>query len=81
MKLAKAELKKAQLAQKAWDAPEPEPEKMYLKIPANIPNVEKREVQKNVGQKRSIHERLEEKKQIAEQQPKKRRSRDKWMER
>ena len=26
MRLAKAELKKVQLAQKAWDAPEPEPE-------------------------------------------------------
>ena len=76
MRLAKAELKKVQLAQKAWDAPEPEPEKMYLRIPANIPNVEKREMQKNIGQKRSIHERLEEKKQIVEQQPKKKKHRN-----
>ena len=81
MKLAKAELKKVQMEQKAWDAPEPESEKMYLRIPANIPNVEKQEMQKSTGKKRSIHERLEEKKQAAEQQPKKRRSRDKWMER
>ena len=76
MKFAKAELKKVQMAQKAWDAPELEPEKMYLRIPANIQNVEKREVQKNVGKKRSIHERLEEKKQIVEQQPRKRGQRD-----
>ena len=62
MNLAKSELKKVQLAQKVWDAPEPEPEKMYLRIPANIPNVEKREMQKSTGQKKSIHERLEEKK-------------------
>ena len=62
MKVAKAELKKVQQVQKVWDAPEPEPEKMYLRIPANIPNVEKREMQKSTGQKRSIHERLEEKK-------------------
>lgn len=65
IKLAKAELKKVQQAQKVWDAPEPKPEKMYLRIPANIPNVEKQEMQK-----RSIHERLEEKKQIVEQQTK-----------
>ena len=76
MRLAKAELKKVQLAQKAWDAPEPEPEKMYLRIPANIPNVEKQEMQKNIGQKWSIHERLEEKKQIVEQQPKKKKQRN-----
>ena len=76
MKIAKAELKKVQLAQKAWDAPEPQPEKMYLRIPANIPNVEKQEMQENAGQKRSIHERLEEKKQIAEQQLRKRGQRD-----
>ena len=76
MRLAKAELKKVQLAQKAWDAPEPEPEKMYLRIPANIPNVEKQEMQKNIGQKRSIHERLEGKKQIVEQQPKKKKQRN-----
>ena len=62
MKLAKAELKKVQLAQKAWDAPEPESEKMYLRIPANVQNVEKQGMQKSTGQKRSIHERLEEKK-------------------
>ena len=62
MKLAKAELKKVQMAQKAWDAPELEQEKMYLRIPGNIPNVEKQEMQKSTGQKRSIHERLEEKK-------------------
>ena len=62
MNLAKSELKKVQQVQKVWDAPEPEPEKMYLRIPANIPNVEKREMQKSTGQKRSIHERLEEKK-------------------
>ncbi len=62
MKLAKEEIKKVQMAQKAWDAPEPEPEKMYLRIPANVPNVEKREMQNSTGKKRSIHERLEEKK-------------------
>ena len=62
MKLAKAEIKKVQMAQKAWDAPEPEPEKMYLRIPVNVPNVEKREMQNSTGKKRSIHERLEEKK-------------------
>lgn len=78
MKLAKSELKKVQLAQKVWDAPEPEPVKMSLRIPANVQNAEKREIQKNEGQKRSIHERLEEKKQLVEQ-PKKRRSRDKWI--
>lgn len=71
MKLAKAELKKVQLAQKAWDAPEPESEKMYLRIPANVQSAEERETQKSTGQKRSIHERLEEKKQIVEQQTKK----------
>ncbi|MGE9883287.1 hypothetical protein ACQRBH_13150 [Bariatricus sp. SGI.161] len=76
MRPAKAELKKVQLAQKAWDAPEPEPEKMYLRIPANIPNVEKQEMQKNIGQKWSIHERLEGKKQIVEQQPKKKKQRN-----
>lgn len=38
-------------------APETKPEKMYLRIPANVQNAEKRE-----RQKRSIHERLEEKK-------------------
>ena len=70
MKLAKAELKKVQQAQKVWDAPEPESEKMYLRIPANVQNVEKRERQKSIGQKRSIHERLKEKKQIVEQQTK-----------
>lgn len=70
MKLAKAELKKVQQAQKVWDAPEPKPEKMYLRVPANIPNVEKQEMQKSTGQKKSIHERLEEKKQIVEQQTK-----------
>lgn len=76
MKFAKSELKKVQMAQKAWDAPEPEPEKMYLRIPANIPNVEKQEMQKSTGQKKSIHERLEEKKQIVEQQPKKKKQRN-----
>ena len=76
MKLAKAELKKVQQAQKVWDAPEPEPEKMYLRIPANVQNVEKRVMQKSTGQKRSIHERLEEKKQIAEQQLKKKKQRN-----
>lgn len=76
MKLAKAELKKVQQAQKVWDAPEPESEKMYLRIPANVQNVEKRERQKSTEQKKSIHERLEEKKQVVEKQPKKRRSRD-----
>ena len=34
MKTAKTELKEVQLAPKAWDAPKPEPEKMYLRIPA-----------------------------------------------
>ena len=62
MKLAKAELKKVQMAQKEWDAPSPEPERMYLRIPSNMQNVEKREMQKSTGQKRNIHERLEEKK-------------------
>ena len=82
MKLAKAELKKAQQAQKVWDAPEPELEKMYLRIPANIPNMEKQEMQKSTGQKRSIHERLEEKKQIAEQKTKQKiKSKDVGMER
>ena len=76
MKFAKSELKKVQMAQKAWDATEPEPGKMYLRIPANFPNVEKLEVQKSNGQKKSIHERLEEKKQIAEQQPKKKKQRN-----
>lgn len=66
MKLAKAELKKVQQAQKVWDALEQKPEKMYLRIPANVQNMEKQE-----RQKRSIHERLEEKKQIVEQQTKK----------
>ena len=33
-----------------------------LTIPANVQNVEKQERQKNTGQKKSIHERLEEKK-------------------
>lgn len=54
----------------------PESEKMYLRIPANVQNVEKRERQKSTEQKKSIHERLEEKKQVVEKQPKKRRSRD-----
>ena len=76
MKLAKVELKKVQQAQKVWDAPEPESEKMYLRIPANVQNVEKREMQKSTGQKKSIHERLEEKKQIVEQQPKKKKQRN-----
>ena len=76
MKLAKAELKKAQQAQKVWDAPEPESEKMYLRIPANVQNVEKRESQKSTEQKKSIHERLEEKKQIVEQQTKKKKQRN-----
>ena len=80
MKLAKVELKKVQQAQKVWDAPEPESEKMYLRIPANISNVEKQEMQRSTGQKRSIHERLEENKQILEQKPKKERQRDKGME-
>ena len=62
MNLAKSELKKVQLAQKVWDAPEPEPEKMYLRIPANVQSAEEREMQKSTGQKKSIHERLEEKK-------------------
>ncbi|MCI6429606.1 MAG: hypothetical protein MSA72_01755 [Lachnospiraceae bacterium] len=76
MKIAKTELKKVQQAQKEWDAQEPESEKMYLRIPANMQSAEERETQKSTGQKRSIHERLEEKKQIVEQQPKKRKSRD-----
>ena len=70
MKFAKAELKKVQMAQNAWDAPELEPEKMYLRIPANVQNMEKQEMRK-----RSIHERLEEKK-IVEQQPKKKKQRN-----
>ena len=76
MKIAKAELKKVQLAQKAWDAPEPQPEKMYLRIPANVQNMEEQEMQKSIGQRRSIHERLEEKKHMVEQQPSKRGQRD-----
>ena len=76
MKTARAELKKVQIAQTAWDAPEPEQEKMYLRIPANVQCAEKRETQKSTGQKRSIHERLEEKKQIVEQQPKKKKQRN-----
>ena len=76
MKVAKAELKKAQQAQKEWDASEEKQEKLYLTIPANVQNMEKREMLKSTGQKKSIHERLEEKKQVVEKQPKKRRSRD-----
>ncbi len=41
MKFAKAELKKVQQVQKEWDAQELKQEKLYLTIPANIPNVEK----------------------------------------
>ena len=62
MKTARAELKEVQMAQKAWDAPGPKQEKMYLRIPANVQNMEKQEMKKSTGQKRSIHERLEEKK-------------------
>ena len=62
MKVAKAELKKIQQAQKEWDDSETKQEKLYLTIPANVRNVEKREVQERIGQKRSIHDRLEEKK-------------------
>ena len=71
MKVAKAELKKIQQAQKVWDASEEKQEKLYLTIPENARNVEKREVQERIGQRKSIHERLEEKKQIVEQHPKK----------
>ena len=49
---------------------------MYLRIPANEQNAEKREMQKSTGQKKSIHERLEEKKQIEGQQPKKKKQRN-----
>lgn len=70
IKLAEAELKKAQQAQKEWDAQELKQEKLYLTIPANVSNMRARDVQKSTGQKRSIHERLEEKKQIVEQQTK-----------
>ena len=70
MKLAKAELKKAQQAQKEWDAQELKQEKLYLTIPANVSNMRTPDVQKSTRQKRSIHERLEEKKQIVEQQTK-----------
>lgn len=62
MKVAKAELKKAQQAQKEWDASEEKQEKLYLTISANVQNAEKRVMQNSTGQKRSIHERLEEKK-------------------
>ena len=65
MKVAKAELKKIQQAQKEWDASETKQEKLYLTIPANVRNVAKWEAQERIGQKRSIHDRLEEKKQIA----------------
>lgn len=58
MKLAKAELKKAQQDQKEWDAQELKQEKLYLTIPANVRNMRARDVQKSTGQKRSIHERL-----------------------
>lgn len=81
MKAAKAELKKVQQAQKKWDVFEKKQEKLYLTIPANMRNVEKREAQERTGQKRSIHERLGEKKQIVEQRPKKKSSRDVGMER
>lgn len=73
MKVAKAELKKIQQAQKVWDASE---EKLYLTIPANVRNVEKREVQERIGQRKSIHERLEEKKQVVNQQTKKKKQRN-----
>ena len=76
MKVAKAELKKIQQAQKEWDASETKQEKLYLTIPANVRNVAKWDAQERIGQKRSIHDRLEEKKQIVEQRPKKRSSRD-----
>ena len=81
MKVAKAELKEVQQAQKEWDASEIKQEKLYLTIPANVRNVEEREMQKSTGQKKSIHERLEEKKQIVEQRSKKKKSRDVAMER
>lgn len=73
MKVAKAELKKIQQAQKVWDASE---EKLYLTISANVRNVEKREVQERIGQRKSIHERLEEKKQVVNQQTKKKKQRN-----
>ena len=60
MKTAKTELKKVQMEQKTCDTSESE--KLYLTIPANVQNVEKWEMQKSTGQKKSIHERLEEKK-------------------
>lgn len=49
MKLAKAELKKVQQAQKEWDAPELKQEKLYLTIPANVSNKQRgsREVEWN----------------------------------
>lgn len=62
MKTAKTELKKVQMEQKTCDTPESKQEKLYLTIPANVQNVEKWEMQKSTGQKKSIHERLEEKK-------------------
>ena len=49
MKVAKAELKKIQQAQKEWDDSETKQEKLYLTIPANVRNVEKREVQERIG--------------------------------
>ena len=73
MKVAKAELKKIQQSQKVWDASE---EKLYLTISANVRNVEKREVQERIGQRKSIHERLEEKKQVVNQQTKKKKQRN-----
>ena len=76
MKLAKAELMKAKQAQKEWDAQELKQEKLYLTIPANVPSVKEREVQKSTGQRRSIHERLEEKKQVVNQQTKKKKQRN-----
>lgn len=72
MEFEPAKLKVKQIIQQVA----PESEKMYLRIPANVQNVEKRERQKSTEQKKSIHERLEEKKQVVEKQPKKRRSRD-----
>ena len=49
MKVAKAELKKIQQAQKEWDDSETKQEKLYLTIPANVRNVENGKCRKESG--------------------------------
>ena len=73
MKLAKAELKKVQMEQKAWDAPEPELEKMYLRIPANVQQYGKTGICRKAypAEGKVFMNGSEENKQLVEQQPKK----------